>query len=237
MVIEAFSTNLLDMGLVAWSMEHPQPGGVREYIEVVKRSANTLAPQWPSHMPTGNLCEWGLVIPPAGETWREWTRTLTAMCSRYQLPMPLIITVTNEQRDLLNAALWFVSGPVMLVTHAINQWRSPSHFLDGRAGVWWDSRVVIPVRKFTIPECDSSFKLIESYLRTGGASQSSSSSQSSSYGIGDHVGRLCVQCGAGAVEWDRDAVPYCASCWTKGQVEWIKARHLWIARTAPQTAF
>lgn len=226
MVIEAFSTNLLDMGLVAWSMEHPQPGGVAEYIEVVKQSANTLAPQWPAHVAIGGMCEWGIVMPPTAQLpdAKAWGRTLQAMCGKYQLPMPLQIAVTNEQRDLLNAALWFVSGPIMLVTHTINHWRSPSHFLDGRAGVWWDSRPVIPVRKFTIPECDPQFCTLWMM-------------QTLDSTVGDFVGRLCVKCGAGAVEWDRDAVPYCAGCWTKGQTEWMTARHQWIARTDSQTAF
>lgn len=227
-MIEAFSTNLLDMGLVAWSMEHPQPGGVREYIDLVKMVGWTggVAPQWPEHVPIGGMCEWGIVVPPTVDPIEtHWHRTLLAMTARYQLPQPLRITVTNEQRDLLNAALWFVSGPVMLVTHAIQQWRSPSHFMDGRAGVWWDSRPVIPVRKFTIPECDESFNVLAGL--TSGLVD----------GVGAFTGRLCVQCGAGAVEWDRDAIPYCASCWTKGQTEWMTARHQWIARTDSQTAF
>lgn len=222
-----YSSDLLDMGTVAWSITHPAAPRVDDYIHLVRtcQGLGVSVPQWPAHVAIGAACEWGIVMPPPGDKEREWHRTLQAMIGKYDLPQPLKIVVTNEQRDLLNAALWFIQGPVMLVTHSIIQWRTPNPFLEGKACVWWDSRPVVPVRRFTIPECDESFKRVWNGV------------YEAEYGIGEHVGHLCCKCGNGASEWDRDAMPYCASCWQKWSGEWLTYRTQWVARTDPTTTF
>lgn len=226
--IEAFAHNMLDDATLVWSMTHPREPVIQDYIELVRtcQRFGVPVPQWPAHIAIGQACEWAIVMPPSeGELERQWHRTLQAMIGKYALPQPFRIIIDSEQRDILNAALWFTNGPVMLVTHAILQWRNPSPFMEGKMGVWWDSRPVIPVRRFSIPECDEAFRRVWNgvYERD--------------YGIGEHVGKLCCRCGNGASQWDRDAMPYCKACWPKWGSEWETFRHQWIARTDQATAF
>lgn len=224
MVETDYSSDILDMATIAWRIEHPRPPEMQDYIDLVRTSQrlNAPMPQWPEGQAIGTACKWAIIMPPPGSLEREWYRTLQAMIGKYQLPQPLKIVVNNEQRDLLNAALWFVPGPLMLVTHSILQWRTPSPYVP--CGVWWDSRPVVPVRNFSIPACDNAF--LAAHL-----------AMNPSVALGDLTGKQCCRCGNGAVEWDRDAVPYCAACWPKWSTEWMTYRSQWIARADSQTAF
>jgi uracil-DNA glycosylase len=173
-------------------------------------------------------------IDPEADVW--WQNTVSCFPTNdgkvIRKPKPEE-RVACYDNCLMQAAASYTPYVLLVGATAFNMWRSDFNVTNnhGRIGVWQDSHVVMGcIHPASVLRGSSGYKkLIAEDLRRW---------RDIVYGDDNPLIFLdedCWKCGAMAVMWDRDGIPYCTEHWNKWKHQWEKERGRWLQKIVQLT--